>query len=181
MKRILILVISFIVIANLFSKDIDRRGFKFWLPDDIITESTDYSDNERWIRDSNKDQDFVVIHLPMTKYTDEGNVLLNSAQSLVFLLENGFGNYFQDFVLSEVKNIRDNSSYKMKFEGKATYYRDSTLGDVSEPVFANVSGIFMQTGDGEVNTFGVLVISDSNNKKYKKIANKILKSLKVGK
>lgn len=179
MKRILIMVIGFFVIVNLFSKDIDRRGFIFWLPDDIISESTDYTDNERWIRDSNKDQDFVVIHLPMTKYTDEGYVSLNAAQSLVYLLENGFGNYFQDFVLSEVKNVRENSSYKMKFSGNATYYRDSTVGDVSEPVSVNISGIFLQTDDGEVNTFGVLVISDSKKaKKYKKIANKILKSLK---
>lgn len=179
MKRILIMVIGFFVIANLFSKDIDRRGFKFWLPDDIISESTDYTDKERWIRDSNKDQDFVVIHLPMTKYTDEGYVSLNAAQSLVYLLENGFGNYFQDFVLSEVKNVRYNSSYKIKFEGSATYYRDSTIGDTSEPFSVNISGIFLQTGEDEINTFGVLVIYDSPKaKKYKKIANKILKSLK---
>ena len=115
----------------------------------------------------------------MTKYTDEGYVSLNAAQSLVYLLENGFGNYFQDFVLSEVKNVRENSSYKMKFEGSATYYRDSTVGDVSEPVSANISGIFLQTGEDEVNTFGVLVIYDSAKaKKFKKTANKILKSLK---
>lgn len=178
MKRALIWFISFIVIANIFSKDIDRRGFKFWLPDDIVSESTDYTDKERWIADYNKDKDFLVLHLPMTKYSDDGYVSLNVAQSLVYLLENGFGNYFQDFVLTEVKNIRENSSYKMKFEGKATYYRDSTVGDESKPVFASVSGIFMQNDDGEVNTFGILVISDSANKKYKKLASKILKSLK---
>ena len=115
----------------------------------------------------------------MTKYTDNGYISLNATQSLVYLLENGFANYFSDFILSEVKNNSNNLLNKMKIEGKAKYYKDSKIGDRNEPFLVNIFGVFQEQKDKEIKTFGIIIICDNKNTKdYKKTIDRILNSLK---
>ncbi|OHD27365.1 MAG: hypothetical protein A2086_17370 [Spirochaetes bacterium GWD1_27_9] len=182
MKKFLFLIMSFAIITNLFSKDITRCGFSFWLPDDMVSKSTDYTDNQKWIMDSNKEKDFFVLHLPMTKYTDNGYISLNAFQSLIYLLENGFDNYFHKFILSEVKNTNNNSLNNMKIDGNALYYQDSTIGDTSSPISVKIFGVFQERNDTEIKTFGLLIIvNDKKIKDYSYLINKILTSLKYEK
>jgi len=183
MKKLTILVIIILGITNLFPKDLTRCGFSFWLPDDMVSETTDYN-SDRWIFDSGKNKDFFVLHLPITKYTDAGQTSLNASESLVLLLQNGFSNYFQDFVILEVKNTKKdkNSLCRMNIEGNALYYPGESVGDNDAPISVKIFGVFLKRYDNEIKTFGVLVIvNEKKIKDYKKLANKILDSLTVKK